>query len=182
MRLAAAEADVQVDLVGLVEGDVLDQQSGDPLALAGGCGGVGPERGEVGGELADLCLVVVVERGVGGGGLAVVFVLGGLQRAERVVPVGLERVGDEPVVGVDGEVAAAGEFGALAGALDVGAAELVGFVGAGFELGLNVERDLERERGDGVEQQLADRLVDVVARDRLRHTGRWRWMFSSTHW
>jgi hypothetical protein len=33
--LPAAEADVQVDLVGLVEGDVGDQQSGDPLALAG---------------------------------------------------------------------------------------------------------------------------------------------------
>ena len=62
----------------------------------------------------------------GGGGLALVFVLGGLQRAERVVPVGLEGVRDEPVVGVDGEIPAAGELGMLAGAVDVGAAELVG--------------------------------------------------------
>jgi len=32
-RLAAAEADVYVDLVGLVEGDVLDQQPRDPFAF-----------------------------------------------------------------------------------------------------------------------------------------------------
>ena len=95
-----------------------------------------------------------------GGGLAVVFVLGGLQRAERVVPVAFERVGDEPVVGVDGEVAAAGELGVVAGSVDVGAAELVSFAGAGFELGLDGERDLERERGDRPEQQIPDRAVD----------------------
>ena len=96
-----------------------------------------------------------------------VLVLGGLEGAEGVVPVGLERVGDEPVVGIDGEVAAAGELGPLAGALDVAAAESVGFVGARFQLGLDGERDLERERGDRVEQQLADRGVDAVAGDRL---------------
>ena len=38
--LPAAEADVQVELIGLVERDVLDQQAGDPFAFAGGCGGV----------------------------------------------------------------------------------------------------------------------------------------------
>ena len=101
----------------------------------------------------------------GGGGGALVVVLGCLQRAQRVVPVGLEGVGDEPVVGVDGEVAAAGELGVVAGPLDVGAAQLVGFLGAGFELGLDAERDLEGERGDGVEQELADRVVDAVAGD-----------------
>lgn len=73
--------------------------------------------------------------------------MGCLEGAEGVVPVGLERVGDEPVVGVDGEVAAAGELGALAGALDVALSEPVGLVGARFELGLDAERDLERERG-----------------------------------
>ena len=45
--------------------------------------------------------------------------MGGLQRAERVVPVSLEGVGDESVVGIDCEVAAAREVGVLAGALDV---------------------------------------------------------------
>ena len=118
-RLAAAEADVQVDLVGFVERDVFDQQPCDPFAFAGGCGWVGPECGEVGGELSDLGLAGLVERGVGGGGLAVVFVLGVLSARSAVVPVGFEGVGDEPVVGVDGEIAASGEFGVLAGAVDV---------------------------------------------------------------
>ena len=108
--------------------------------------------------------------------------MGGLQRAQGVVPVGFEGVGDEPVVGVDGEVAAAGEVGVVAGAFDVGAAQLVGFVGAGFELGLDGEGDLERERGDGVEQQLADRVVDAVWPGIVWQRGAWRWMFSPTHW
>jgi hypothetical protein len=39
-RLSAAEADVEVELVGLVERDVLDQQPDDALAFAGGGGRV----------------------------------------------------------------------------------------------------------------------------------------------
>jgi hypothetical protein len=45
--------------------------------------------------------------------------LGGLQCAQRLVPVGFEGVGDEPVVRVDCEVPAAGEVGVLAGSFDV---------------------------------------------------------------
>jgi hypothetical protein len=159
-RLAAAEADVHVDLVGAVQGDVIDQQPRDALALARRGGGVGPELGEVGGERADARLVLVGERGVRGGAGALVVVLGALGGAQRVVVVGFESVGDEPVGGIDGEVAAAGELGVLLGAVDVAVSELVGFVGARLELGLDGERDVERERRDGVQEQLADRLVD----------------------
>ena len=88
-----------------------------------------------------------------------------LRVAQRVVPVGFEGVGHEPVVGVDGQVAATGQLGAMAGPLDVAAPQSVGFVGACFELGLHGEGDLERERGDGVEQQLADGGVDAGAGD-----------------
>ena len=98
-----------------------------------------------------------------------------------MVPVGLERVGDEPVLGVDGEVSSTGEFGALTGALDVAFAELVGLGRARFELGLDGERDLERERCDGVEQQLADRLIDAAA-GILRQRAVPAWMFSLAHW
>ena len=63
--------------------------------------------------------MLVGERGVRGGGGVFVVVLGGLELAELVVPVGFEGVGDEAVVGVDREVAAAGELGVLACALDV---------------------------------------------------------------
>ena len=61
-------------------------------------------------------------RGVGdGGGLggsAVVFAGVG-QGAQRGVPVGFQGVGDEPVGGVDGQVAAAGGVGGVLGALHV---------------------------------------------------------------
>ena len=52
--LPAAEADVEVDLIGLVDGDVFDQQADDAFAFSRGGGRVGPELREVGGELADL--------------------------------------------------------------------------------------------------------------------------------
>ena len=54
-------------------------------------------------------------------------VLGLAEGAQGGVPVGFEGVGDEPVGGVDGEVAAAGQVGVVAGALDVGGAQRVGF-------------------------------------------------------
>ena len=164
--LPAAEADVEVDLVGLGQGDVVDEQPGHALALALGGGWVGPQGGEVGGEAADAGLVLVAERGGCGGGPLVV-VLGGLQLAQSVVPVGFEAVGHEPVVGVHGQVAAAGELGAVAGAFDVAAPQGIGFLGAGFEFGLHGERDFEGEGGDGVQQELADGGVDAGAGDGL---------------
>ncbi len=60
--------------------------------------------------------------------------MGGGQLAEGGVPVGLEGVGDEPVGGVDGQVAAAGLVGGVVGALHVGGADAVGVGGAGGEL------------------------------------------------
>jgi hypothetical protein len=37
---------------------------------------------------------------------------------------------------------------------------------AGLELGLDGQRDFQRERGDGVYEQLADRLIDAASGDR----------------
>ena len=116
--LSAAEADVGVDVVGLGERDVVDEQPDDPFTFPLRGGAVGPQRGEVGGERADPGFVLLAERRRGGAG-ALVVVVGALDGPQRVVPVGFEGVGDEPVVGVDGEVASAGEVGALVGALDV---------------------------------------------------------------
>jgi hypothetical protein len=115
--------------------------------------------------------VLVVEDGPGSCGGPFVVVAGVLQWAQGVVPVGFEAVGNEPVVGVDGEVAAAGEVGAVTGPLHVGASQGVGLVAAGFELGLHGEGDLERERGDGVEQELTDGGVDGGAGDALAAGG-----------
>ena len=127
-------------------------------------------------------LMFVGEGGCGGGAGAVVVVACGLQGAQRVVPVGFEGVGDEPVVGVDGQVAAAGQVGAVAGAFDVLAAQRVGFGGAGFQFGLHGEGDLERERGEGVEQQLADGGVDDVRRGWFGSGAAPSWMQRFMQW
>ena len=73
------------------------------------------QGGEVGDELADAGLLGVAERTGGGVGGLLVGVLGVAVGAQGVVPVGFEGVGDESVGGVDGEVAAAGEVGVVAG-------------------------------------------------------------------
>lgn len=90
--LPAAEADVQVDLVGLGEGDVVDEQPGDAFAFPLGGGRVRPQRGEVGGEGADAGPVLVGEGGLGGGVGPLVVVLGGLEGSQGVVPVGFQGV------------------------------------------------------------------------------------------
>jgi hypothetical protein len=113
----------------------------------------------------DAVGVLAGERdGRGRGGL-VVLVLGVPHRAQCLVPVGFQAVGDQPVAGVDGQVAAAGEVGAVPGAFDVVTAQQVGVFGPGLQFGLHTERDLERERGEGVEQQSPDRGVHAGAGD-----------------
>jgi hypothetical protein len=144
--LSAFEAHVRGDLLVAVEGDVVDQHADHAFAFALGSCGIVPEPGEVAGECHHLRALLVGEACVAVGACAVVVVLGFGEVAELLVPVGLERVGDEPVVGVDGEVAAAREGGLVAGALDVPEPQLVGSVGALLELGGDAERDLERER------------------------------------
>ena len=91
--------------------------------------------------------------------------LGVVERAQRGVPVRFEGVGDEPVGGVDGQVAAAGQVGVVAGALDVGGAQRVGFGGAVLEFGGDGERGLDGQRGEGVQEQLPDGLVQAGAGD-----------------
>ena len=67
------------------------------------------------------------------------------------------------VGGVDGEVAAAGQVGVVAGALDVGGAQGVGVGGAVFQLGGDGEGGFDGERGEGVDEQLPDLLVESGA-------------------
>ena len=98
---------------------------------------------------------------------SVVLVLHVMEVAELVVPIGFEGVGDKPVVGVDGEVAATGEFGVVAGAFDVFEAQLVGLVCALVELGGDGQRDLEREWGERLEQQRAEGFIELAAGDDL---------------
>ena len=119
---------------------------------AGVAGSPVPDRGQVGGQLVDPGFLGVGElSGVVLAGL-VVGVLGLAEGAQRSVPVGFEGVGDEPVGGIDGEVAAAGQVGVVAGALDVGGAQRGGLIGAVLELGLDGEGGLGGQRGEGVDE------------------------------
>jgi hypothetical protein len=113
--LSAAEPDVAGEgCPGSGDGDVGDEQSGQAFAFPVRGGRVVEDGREVGGQLADAGLLGVGER-VGGGVFGgVVGVLRGVEVAEGGVPVGFEGVGDEPVGGVDGEVAAAGQVGVVA--------------------------------------------------------------------
>ena len=183
--LAAGQADVRGDgVAGPGHGDVGEQQPGDALAFAHRGGGVVPDAGQVGDELGDPVLLGVGELpGVLVAGL-VVGGLGVVQGAQGGVPVGFEGAGDEPVGGVDGQVAAAGQVGVVAGALDVGGAQRVGLGGSLLELGGDLEGGLDGQRGEGADQQLADVLVEGVAgdrgadrggRSRCRRAGRGRW-------
>ena len=142
----------------------LDEQPGNALAFSDRGGWIVPQSGEVGGESADAGFVGVVESDAAGGG-SLVFVVGVVELSQGVVPVGFEAVGHKAVVGVDGQVAAPGEVGAVAGSLDVAATQGVGLFGAAFELGLDFEGDFQGNRGDGIEQELADGRVDGRPRD-----------------
>jgi hypothetical protein len=123
---AAGKADGGGDgVLAAGEGHVADQQAQEAFALAGRGGRVVPQGGQVGGQAADAGALLLVERGSGGPGGGVV-VLGVGQLAQAGVPVGFEGVGDQPVAGVDGQVAAAGLVGGVLGALDRGGAQRVG--------------------------------------------------------
>ena len=89
--------------------------------------------------------------------------LGVVEGAQGGVPVGFEGVGDEPVGRVDGQVAAAGEVGVVAGALDVGGADGVGFGGTLLEFGGDGQCRLDGQRGEAVQEQLAGGLVQAGA-------------------
>jgi hypothetical protein len=165
--LSAAPAHVDGDAVtGFDQGGVGDQQPDQAFALAHRGGGVVPQGGEIGRQRADAVTLDVVGAGVGAAGLVVVVVRGG-ELAELVVPVRFEGVGDEPVGGVDGQVAAAGGVGGVLGTLDVRGADLVGLGGAGGEFVGDGQGDFQRERGERVEDQAGDRGVDAGAGDGL---------------
>ena len=79
---------------------------------------------------------------------------------------GFEGVGDEPVGRVNGHVAATGQVGVVAGALDVRGALRAGLVGAVLEFGLDGEGGLDGQPGEGGDE-LPDPLVEPGAGDGL---------------
>src|SRR5206468_4231221 len=96
---AAAEANVGDDLVGLRQGHVLDEEADHTHAFARWGGRVMPEPGEVGSEREHLPALLLAERPGLAVSLALVVFLGCRQRPQLVVPLRLQGVGDQAVVG-----------------------------------------------------------------------------------
>ena len=170
--LAAGHADVRGDGVAVPgHGDVGEQQPGDALAFAGGVAGSFQIAGRsvTSWPIRACCASVSCPACCSAGLVVGVLCVG--EGAQRGVPVGFEGVGDEPVGGVDGEVAAAGQVGVVAGALDVRGAQRVGLGGAVLEFGGDGEGGLDGQRGEGVDEQLPDgssRPAPGIAADRGR--------------
>ena len=105
------------------------------LAVAVGGGRRGPQRGQVGGDGEDLGALAGAEPDGPGGFAAVQLgfgVPGGLQRG---FPFGFQAAGDQPVLRVDGAVAALGPGGGVAGLLGLAAPLLQRGIVAGLESG-----------------------------------------------
>ena len=137
-------------MVSLVLAAVTSVSSSRAMRLRSlaGVGGVVPDRGQVGDQLLDPGLLVVGELAeVLLAGVVIGF-LGLVLGAQGGVPVGFEGVGDEPVGGVDGQVAAAGQVGVVAGAFDVGCAQRVSLVGPVLKFGLDGEGGFDGQRGE----------------------------------
>ena len=66
---------------------------------------------------------------------------------ERAIPVGFQFVGDEPIRGIDLQVAAAGEIRLVARALDGAAMQPIALVEPRLELVLDRQGDLQGQRG-----------------------------------
>ncbi len=88
-----------------------------------------------------------------------------IELAQPLVPFGLQRVGYQPVVGVDLGVATTGQFGLVAGALKLRLSQCGGLLDALRDLLLNGQRDLDSRGRDRLEQQGADGLIDGDALD-----------------
>lgn len=162
MVLPGGQPDLRGDLVGASEGDIGDQEAGDAFAFPHRGVGIGPQAVDVGGQgaqpVADGCLEQ--------GGLALgafVGVLGLGDLAQGAVPVGFQGVGDQAVVGVDGEVAAPGEVGVVLGPFHVAGPELVGLGGAGGELVGDFQGGVDGQRGESAQDEAGDGGVQGLA-------------------
>ena len=103
------------------DADLVEQGAQQLFAVLVGGGGRRPHPGEVVAEGEDR-LLLVRGQGFRARGLAASeLVLGVGQLVQRGVPLGFQTPGDQPVVRVDGPVAALGGAGVVAGLLDLSA-------------------------------------------------------------
>ena len=149
---AATEADGGRDLALLDQGDVLDQEREHALALALRRSRVAPRRGEVRGEGEDALALVRVNDEPIGGTLALVIRLRLGEGPQPGIPVDFQRIGDEPIGGVDLKVPVARAVGLVLRPLDLPVAQAIGLLEARGDLLLHGQRELECHRRDRLDE------------------------------
>ena len=96
--LAAAEANVNGDFIGLDECDVFDEQGHHALALDRRGARIVPYAVEILCKREDSRTRLLAEQPPVGGALALVFALQRVQLPQPVVPVGFQRIRDQAIV------------------------------------------------------------------------------------
>ncbi len=143
----AARTHAKSDLRAARDGDVLDQQPRHAFALAIRGRRIVPQAREVGGQGQDASAPGVVEPSRVLGAPLLEFPAGVVQSAQPGVPLGLQDIGHEPVVGMGLHEAPPRQFRLPARPLDGLGAPGIGLVGARGEFVLHPERDGQRDRG-----------------------------------
>lgn len=95
--------------------------------------------------------------------LTLVFALQGIELTQPLIPLGFQRIGYQPVVGIDFHVAAPGELGLVAAALQLRLSQGGGLLDALRDLVLHGQSHFDSRRRHRLQQQCADRGIDVGA-------------------
>ena len=93
------------------------------------------------------------------------FSLGVGQCLQRLLPVGFQAAGDQPVVRIDSQVAPLGLGRVIAGPLDLATPLCEGGVHAGLQLRGRVQAGLQPGRRQGSQERGGDGSVDADATD-----------------
>jgi hypothetical protein len=164
---AASEANVSGDLWSFAERHVVHEKSHHALALAIGRRRLLPKLRQIGGEREDARALRLIENGFVALASALVFLLGAGESTELPVPLGLEFVGHQTIVGIDLHEAPARQVSLVSRSLHLARPKPFRLVSARLDLLLHGEGGLKRHRRHRLDEEASDGLIDVGARDAL---------------
>jgi len=154
-------------LVPAHERHVLDEQPQHPLALPHRCPRIMPHAGEVVHQGVNAGPAVSPHRRPVRGRGPSVLLLGLGEPRQLLVPLAFQAVGHEPVLRTHQHELPLGDLRLFAGARDMRLSEAIDVGFARAEFLEDLQGDVERGRGDRLEHDLADRLVEPGAGDDL---------------
>jgi transposase len=166
-RRPAFPANVQLKRVSAEQRDILDQEPQDALALPRWRPRIVPHARQIGDEALNSFAIVAMELGPVRLRRACVLILERRQSGELLIPLLLERIGDQPVFGPDEHELALGELGFFASPLDLRPVEAIDLGLAPAEFIEYLQGDIERSRRHRLENELAHGRVQGSAGDDL---------------